>query len=456
MKIQAKLTWRYLGVTAAVFSLFALAVYLFSEQTREREFFRGLKKEAVTKANLFLSGRADAATMQAIYRNNREFIDEVEVAVYTEDFELLYHDAQYIDVVKETPELIGEVIARKSIDFYQDRYQAVAMAYVYGGKEYVITAAAYDGYGYAQVRALTSLLLALWLCGLAVLAVVGYLMARAALAPVARIADEADAITESSLDRRLAVKNPGDELGELSETFNRLLDRLEKSFGDQKMFVSNVAHELRTPLAALIAELEITLLREERPAEEYRAVAANALEDARRLTRLVGGLLDLAKAGYDPSQVVMEELRLDELLMSARETILRANPEYRVELIFDQEGDDDRAVTVRGNEYLLKIAFSNLIENNCKFSGDRTSHVHISFYGPNAVLRFSDTGIGICKEDMDQLFTPFYRGANGARAKGQGIGMAVALKILTLHGGAIAVNSYPGEGTVFTVEIPHL
>lgn len=106
MKIRHKLTLRYISATAIVFSLVVLVVYLHSEHSREKEFFRDLTREAVTKANLFLSGRVDAKTMQSIYRNNRQFIDEVEVAVYTTNFKLLYHDAQEIDIIKETPELI--------------------------------------------------------------------------------------------------------------------------------------------------------------------------------------------------------------------------------------------------------------------------------------------------------------------------------------------------------------
>lgn len=447
---------RYVGVTAAVFSLFVLAVYLFSESTREKEFFRDLTREAVTKANLFLSGRADAEVMQSIYRNNREFIDEVEVAVYTTGFTLLYHDAQDIDIIKETHGLITEAVREKEIKFYEGRYQGIAMLYTYQGADYVITAAAYDGYGYAKLDRLTTLLVALWLLGLVVLAAAGYLLARSALKPVSKIVDEVDAITDSNLDSRLKVKNEKDELGELSGTFNRMLDRLEASFGNQRMFVGNVAHELRTPLAALIAELEVARLRENRTEEEYKAVIGRAHDDAIKLKKLIAGLLDLARAGYDTSQITMEELRLDELLLDSRDMVLKSHPEYSVELIFDQEVDDERMFTVTGNEYLLEIAFTNLIENNCKFSDDKTSYVHISFYGDNSVVRFSDTGIGIAREDIEKLFQPFYRGVNAEKATGQGIGMTLVQKVIELHKSDIKVNSHIGEGTVFIVEIPHV
>lgn len=456
MKIRHKLTLRYTGATAIVFSLVVLVVYLFSEHTREKEFFRDLTREAVTKANLFLSDRVDAGTMQSIYRNNRQFIDEVEVAVYTTGFKLLYHDAQEIDIIKETPELIKNTIRKKELEFYEGSYQGIAMIYSYEGVDYVITGAAYDGYGYAKLNSFTTLLIILWLSGLVILTILGYFLARGALRPVSQIVGEVDVISESNLDTRLAVKKEHDELDELSEAFNQMLDRLEKSFDNQKMFVSNVAHELRTPLTALSTELEVALLRELRTGEEYKMIISNALDDAKSLKHLITGLLDLAKANYDSSQIVTEELRLDELLLDAREMVLKANKNYSVDLIFDQNAEDDSMITVRGNAYLLKTAFVNLMENNCKFSDNKSSDVQISFFGKNAIVRFSDAGTGISKEEIEKIFIPFYRGTNSTRTKGQGIGMTLTQKIIILHNGIITIRSYIGEGTTFVVEIPHI
>lgn len=455
MKIRTKLTFRYVALTATVFSLFVLAVYLFSETNRSKEFYNDLKKEAVTKANLFLGGRVDAMVMHSIYMNNREFIDEVEVAVYTRDFELLYHDAADIDLVKENQEMIDRIIAERSIEFYQNEYQVVGLLYPYNGVEYVITAAAYDGYGLAKLMGLTTLLMSIWIAGLVILTIVGYLLARSALSPVAQIVDDVEEITERNLEKRLTVESPNDEIGELTETFNRMLDRLEKSFQSQKMFVSNVSHELRTPMAAFIMELELALLKE-RTTDEYKQTISQALEDARRLEKLSSGLLDLAKANYDPKQINMSEVRLDELLLDARDLVIKANSYYKVELLFDQDTDDDRMITVQGNEYLLKTAFINLIENNCKFSENTTSFIHISYFGENAILRFSDTGMGMSEEDMENMFDPFYRGTNKGKTPGHGIGMTLGRRIIDMHKGSLEVNSYTGEGTVFVVRLPHI
>lgn len=326
MKIRTMLTLQYAGLTAAVFLVFVIAVYYVSEHSRSNAFFRNLQSEAITKAHLFLNNQVDAATMQSIYLNNRQFINEVEVAVYTPDFRILYHDALQNDIIKETPEMVTRILKRKAINFYVNEYQAVGLVYTFEGKEYIVTAAAYDGYGYANRDALRNMLILLFIGGLTILAVVGYILAKSTLKPIRSIVKEAENITASHIDKRLPVKNEQDELGELCIAFNNLLERLEKSFNSQKMFVSNVSHELRTPMASLTAELDLALLKE-RTAEQYQSAIDNALQDAHRIIKLIDGLLNLAKADYQSEQIKMEEVRLDELLLDARELVLKAHPE---------------------------------------------------------------------------------------------------------------------------------
>lgn len=153
----------------------------------------------------------------------------------------------------------------------------------------------------------------------------------------------------------------------------------------------------------------------------------------------------------------MEEIRLDELLLDVRTFLLRAHTNYHIELIFEQEeAEDERMITVRGNLYLLSIAFSNLIENNCKYSADHSSYVHISYWDKQSIIRFSDAGIGMSEMDKHHLFTLFYRGKQEIATEGHGIGMALAQKIIHLHQGKLSVHSEQGQGTTFLVELPHV
>lgn len=456
MKIRTNLTLKNTAVTATIFLICLSMIYIFSEQTGERIFFRNLKSEAITKAHLFLADQVDPKTMQSVYLNNKKFINEVEVAVYSTDFQMLYHDAIHNDIIHEDQKMIDDILLNKEIKFYIGKYQGIGFVYNFGDKDYIVTAAAYDGYGYDNLVSLIRTLLILFVTGLAILFVAGYFLAGMALRPIRDIVSEAETITATRINRRLPVENGKDELGELCITFNALLDRLENSFNSQKMFVGNVSHELRTPLAALIAEADLSL-QKERTIEDYRHSMWNILQDARRMTRLIDGLLNLARADYQKEEISMKEVRLDELLLDVRGLIMRANPEYRVDLYFGQEEtDDDRLITTWGNCYLLNIAFVNLIENNCKYSENHSSIVQISYLDSWVVIRLSDTGQGISEDDKQNLFKLFYRGKDADAVDGHGIGMALAQKIIQLHNGDVAVHSEKMRGTTFVVKLPHI
>ncbi len=231
-----------------------------------------------------------------------------------------------------------------------------------------------------------------------------------------------------------------------------MLDRLENSFSAQRDFVSAISHELRTPLSALIAEADLVLSKESGQAD-YHDALRKILADARRLSKLATGLLDLAKASYDPARISFKPTRIDEVLLDAMHHVQRNNEGYRVNLGFSQEYDDESLLSVNGNEYLLKVAFSNLMENGCKFSNDHHCRVEVAVNSDHLLVTFTDTGIGIPEEDIPRIFEPFFRGSNRKEREGYGIGLALTRKIINLHGGSITVISTEGEGAQFTVRL---
>ena len=390
MKIKLRLTLEYSMLTALLMLATMFVIYAHSEKSRKSTFIQELQREAITKAQLFLNGYSTPETMHRIYDNNRQFIDEVQVAVYEKPF-----------------------------------------------------------------AALKRLLIAVSVICFTIIVISGFLFAYVALKPINRLLEEAEQITASSMDKRLPLNSNHDEIYELSVTFNSLFDRLEKAFNSQKMFVSNASHELRTPVAAMKAEMEILLMKD-RTTEEYRHAIENMLNDAQRLTQLIDGLLKLAKADYNAESIKFEELRVDELLIDSVQHVRKLHPDYKVDVIFQEDIEDDSFVTVRANGYLLTNAFVNLIENNCKYSENKTSVVHISYWDSMTILRFSDNGLGMSEEDARNIFQPFRRGENKGYAHGYGIGMALVKKIVDLHGGRIEVHSSVGEGTTFIVNLPHI
>lgn len=453
MKIQHKLTLLFTSVIASLLFVFAMVIYFAYAENREDEYFNRLRQQAVTKADLLLDARVDPKVLQLIYQNSSNSLFQEEVAIYDTAFHLLYHDAVEVDLVKETLAMMEEIRQKKEIQFYQQEKQAVGFLYWHQGKPYLITAAAHDEYGLSKLQNLQYTLIVSLLVSTVFILLASRFFAKQALKPVSELVEKVEEISATNLDLRVNEGNRKDEIAELAMTFNRMLNRLEQSFNAQKEFVSNISHELRTPLAAIVAELGLAASKE-RTLEEYQQVISRSIQDVRKLVKLSNGLLDLAKASYDQAEIAFRKVRVDELLLDARQDVLQQNPGYKASIVFDQEPECDDDLTVNGNKYLLKVAFVNLIENGCKFSPDRQSTVAIGYSGKKAILRFEDRGIGISQEDLPHLFTFFFRGGNQKYSDGNGIGLALTQKIISLHQGRISVASQVNQGSTFTIEFP--
>ncbi len=455
MKVRTRITILFTLITATILLAFAAVIYYSARENREKEFYALLKKEAITKANLFLNASVEKQTLQDIYHSNREILNEVEVAIYDTAFTLLYHDAVDIDYVKETRQMMDEINQKGEISFYQDSWQVIGLRYEFKGKSFIVTATAYDQYGYSKLDSLLKDCIVVFIISILFIYIAGRFFSRKAFEPVKEMTEKATAISATNLDLRLPGNGNRDELSELANTFNEMLNRLENSFEAQKHFVSNIAHELRTPLAAIITELELSAGRN-RTVAEYKDAVSNALADARKLARLSNSLLDLAKASYDPSEIAFRPIRIDEALLDGRQQVQQANPDYKIDIHFENDFDHDSQISVSGNEYLLKVAFANLFENGCKFSNDKQARVSVLFGREKITLQFADRGIGIGDDDLKNIFIPFYRGENKNFAEGNGIGLSLTQKIIALHKGIITVLSEKDRGTTFIVELPHI
>ncbi|MEF9476864.1 ATP-binding protein [Chryseobacterium sp. 1B4] len=268
------------------------------------------------------------------------------------------------------------------------------------------------------------------------------------MSPLSEMVNQIKKMTAGKLQLRLKTTKEKDELNELAQNFNGMLERLENSFDSQKHFVANISHELRTPLSAIITELELAS-EKDKTKEEYQETIRYALEDARNMVKLSNSLMDLAKASYDPNEISFSEVRLDEVLLESYTKTIKENSEYKVSLNIEDSVEEHQLI-IQGNEYLLQVAFNNLIDNACKYSPEHTCLIDVSAHSKTLTISFSNTGNIISKEDLQHIFKPFYRSETSRQEKGHGIGLFLTEKIINLHHARINVVSEYDE-TVFTV-----
>lgn len=440
-------------ITGFLLLLFSAIIDYGASRTRLDAFYGVLEKEAVTKFNLVTQTSIDTQTLQTIYRKNRAVLNEVEVAVYSKNFELLYHDDIDIDFVKETPEMLRDIAQNRIIRFEQDDWQVVGMRLGEGDNYFLVTAAAYDAYGYGKLYRQRRNMTLSFVLMLVLLYFAGLYFARKTLRPLQDMLAEIKRIGASNLHRRIPTTGGRDELAQLANSFNNMLERLENAFAGQQSFVSNVAHELRTPLAGILADIDLAL---EKPRSEayYQNVLRAAAEDARHLTRLTASLLDLAKAGFDSSAITFTRLRTDEIMLEALKEVQTEYPNTKMNVVFSDDIDLEKDLQLHGNAYLLKVALVNVLENACKYSSGNPVEVSLTASPAGGIyIHFDDRGPGISEDDQHGLFTPFYRGKQHRKMPGMGVGLSLSKRIVEQHGGRLFLNYTSSKGSRFTIEL---
>jgi two-component system, OmpR family, sensor kinase len=304
-----------------------------------------------------------------------------------------------------------------------------------------------------SMERLRMLLLGMSVTGLLAALLGGWAIAGSALRPVAAMADTARAIALSrGFSRRLPHLGRRDELGQLADTFNEMLASLEEAYRAQQRFVADASHELRAPLTAIQGNLEL-LERASGIPEDERAEALSYLQiETKRLSRLVTDLLALAHA--DAGQSMRQQpVELDRLLLEVFREARMLSKGQKLSLVeLDQ-------IQVQGDPDRLKQLLVILVDNAIKYTpAGGEIRLALRPVPGAALITVSDTGIGIDAEDLPRLFDRFYR-ADKARARdqgGTGLGLAIATWIVKRHGGQITVESAPGEGTTFSVQLPTL
>ncbi|MBI2833660.1 MAG: heavy metal sensor histidine kinase [Acidobacteria bacterium] len=308
-----------------------------------------------------------------------------------------------------------------------------------------------DGTDRALDRFLTLLFLTLPV-GLVAAILAGRWMAGIALAPLSRLALAARTIDVADLTQRVPVRGTGDELDEVARAFNEALERLERAIDEMRQFSTALAHELRTPLAALRGEIETAMVKPAAGGDHARRLASQ-LEEIDKLKRLIDQILLLARA--DAGEILLALGRVN-LVALAASLVGQLDPVAQAKGI-DLRCECASAVFVQGDAEWLKRVLLNLIDNALKFT-PTGGHILVDISSDESVARLivRDTGVGIPPEARSHLFERFFR-ADPARSpgvEGAGLGLSLAKWIVDRHHGDIQVESQPGQGSTFTVRLP--
>ena len=445
MTIRTRLTLFSGGLMLALVVTVSGGAYFFERNSQRDLFELLLLRKAETTAQVYVRKHDHLEPTDALLLLTQQNQYE---AIYDEANTLAYASRPNPGVAI-TPRLLRRARTAGRLYFSQGLTRGVAYYAREGRERFVVVVTADDKFGRESLRRLRDNLLISNVLGLALVVVLANLFAGHALKPVQHLSREIQALSSRTLGQRLSAGNGRDELARLAAQFNALLARLADTVAQNRNFVWHASHELRTPLANLLAVLDIPSARDERP-EALRGALQSATEEVRRLISLTNDLLLLAELSQEhpAHDLPLAPVLLAEPLLDAVQVVQRRYPATPIRLHLPEAVEDCQAPA---HAELLALALINLLDNACKYS-PAGSAVHAGLApGPGGgTYTVRDTGVGIAPDALPHIFEPMYR-AEAVRGafSGNGVGLSLVRRVAELHGGGVAAQSVPGEGTEF-------
>lgn len=455
LKIRTRLTLQFTYIVTFILILFSFIIYYFSANYREYDFYSRLENKAINTAKLLIEVKeVDYNLLKIIDRNTINALYNEKVMIFDYDDNQIYNSLDD-DSISVSKALLDKIRLLKDVRFHEGKKEVIGLLYADKYDRFVVIASALDNYGIKKLNNLKWIILVGLFTSIGLTVFTGRAYANRALKPISDVVSQVDKITISSLNMRVNEGNGTDEIAQLAVTFNKMLERLESAFEMQRSFVSNASHELRTPLTSITGQIEVSLMKT-RTHDEYVNILESVLEDIKNLNALSNGLLDLARASSDISAIALHPMRIDEIMWETRAELLERKKDYKVSIEFKELIEDEKELTLLGNDHLIKTAIVNLMDNACKFSSDKSVEIVLSVRDKFIVTEFTDKGIGIDSAETERIFQPFFRASNAKNISGNGLGLSLTDKIIKIHRGFISIDSKLNKGTVVTISIPFL
>ncbi len=448
MKIKNRLSLYFTTLSAIVLLIVETVVCVIFNSLIKSDFYDHLMYRANVAAQLYLE--ADEISADSLNHVKTRYLEPIPHEVIR-----FYDDKNAASFIKDKNQfwsapVIDMVRQRKQLKFAEGDRQTVGIYYNDNQGNFVILVSAEDLQGHKRWRDLLESMFILLISVTAGLFIASRWFAQKALEPIDRVILQMRRVRAGTLNMRVDEGRGKDEISALAQNFNQVIGNLENAFELQQTFVVNASHELRTPITTIIGEIEITL-NKIRSHGEYEQVLNSVLIDAERLNDTITSLLELAQVDMNYTQPALKPIAIDELIWELEEywTAKAGKGMFNVNILHLPE--DHEKLQLLANKTLLTIAFNNIIGNAFKFSANQPVKCQLNADENGISVAISDQGVGIMPGELDNIFKSFYRGTNVAAYNGNGIGLYVTRKIISLFNGVIRVDSTPNLGTTVTV-----
>lgn len=450
MLIRHKIILWFSGLTGLLLILFSFYIYLAFTNSRTQIFHERIKNKAVATKEVYEQhDRVAERIITSIPEQSEYVFNESDQLIFAiNDLHDFAFDKSFFRSVYEK----GEIY----FNYTKNGQRKEGYAFQFGERDLsrIIAITALDKSGLEQQDNLKLILVLGNIFLLLLIVISGHVFSRKVLSPINELVDQVESVSPVNLDYRLQLKNPHDEIGIVTRSFNKALATIQSLVKSQRDFISYASHELRTPLTAISGILE-TSVNYDNDFKMARKSIMDAHKESRRASALVNGLLQLAKIESSDARTEMQNLNIVDLLIDTISFFKVKCPLQEFSLNLTQKLPGNLYIELLGNEHFLKTAFFNIIDNASKYSSLQKIDVSMTIVRNKGILiRVVDSGIGIADADMAHIHTPLFRGSNTAGIDGFGLGLALAHRIVAVHKGEIRIVKNPANGTTVEVFLP--
>ena len=359
-----------------------------------------------------------------------DFYDE-KMLIYDKNKKLIFSSIDSLDISKANAILNRLSVSNDWIETREDGYDLIGVYLENDSKNYYAISKAYDFFGHSKKDFLQKVLIGIFVAIVIIVLLISLYLSNIISKPISELTEKIEDYDLSNENNNpLKIKTTTSELQNLSEKFNELTKRTNDAFLFQKHSIQHISHELKTPIAVLVSELE--KLQKEDNINQLKSDILQQTQKAKSLGNIINILLQISKieAGQEISK---NSIRIDELIFDSISEVNSLHPEFNFEVNFITNNFDENILTIEANEPLIKQAFLNLLINAVQYSDNQKAKVTLDCSDNSLKIFISNSGKTVSDEEQKFLFSHFFRGKNSQNKQGFGLGLVLSERIFSIH-----------------------
>jgi len=451
MKIRNKILLYFSSTVIGLTLISFVVIWLLFSEYREEEFQQQQLEKITYTVRLVneYKKKSEQLSLMLDEQDIHDFYDE-KLFIYDRSKELIFSSIDNLEI-RRADEILHELSPdNRWIETKGGDYDIVGVYLEFEGKSYYAISKAFDSQGYSKRDFLGKLLAALFVVFTLVVWLITRHLSGIISRPIVALSEKLSKIVVED-PSEIEITTTTSELKTLTGKFNELLARTRASFVFQKHTIHHISHELKTPIAILVSELE--KLQKEENADQMKLQLIRLTDNTKSLGGIINVLLEISK--IDAGQAVSRKpIRVDELLFDIIGELNRIHPWYVFELNYSSESFDESQLYISANRLLIKQAFQNLLLNGVSYSDNGKVDILIEFPVREKIrISFTNRGMPLSDDETRFLFSHFFRGANSRDKSGFGLGLVLTHRIFTLHSATIRYETPGEEVNRFVVEM---